>query len=427
VAGARLKDVQIKKAKPSDKPYKLFDGGGMFLYVTPGGGKFWRWQFRYQGKYQQMSLGPYPEVTLEKARLKHQAEEKILHGGHNPMEVRKEEKKNRTTPDEANSAMKNFAEIEKEWFDHWKAGKQDRYIIQMEARIARDILPRLGQRPLDEIEAPDIAAMARAIEGRGANELARKALRTTGQIFRFAIAHGFAKRNPVSDIQPSDILKSVEVVNQPRVHQRDLPKLLLDIDSYTGREVTKIAMWVMARTFLRTSELVEAPWAEIDLDAAHWEIPKERMKKPSPHIVPLARQVVKALRKLQKITGNTKWVFPSDWDPSKSMSRGTILGALKRMGYARIMTGHGFRGVASTILHEQGYEEAHIEAQLAHLKRNKVSAAYDYAKYLEPRKKMMQDWADFLEQQPQEAKTSKEGGPSRPRRRMINTAVISKD
>lgn len=407
MAGARLKDIQIKKAKPSDKPYKLFDGGGMFLYVTPRGGKLWRWQFRYQRKYQQMSLGPYPQVTLEQARLKHQAEEKILQSGRNPMEVRKEERRSCTTPGKANFAMKNFAEVEKEWFDQWKAGKQDRYMRQMESRIAKDILPWLGQRAVDEIEAPDIVAMARAIEGRGANELARKALRTTGQIFRFAIGHGFAKRNPVSDIRPSDVLKSVEVVNQPRVHQRDLPKLLLDLDSYTGREVTKIAMWVMARTFLRTSELVEAPWPELNLDAARWEIPKERMKKPSPHVVPLATQVVKVLRKLQKITGNTKWVFPSDWDSNKCMSGGTILGALKRMGYARIMTGHGFRGVASTILHEQGYEEAHIEAQLAHLKRNKVSAAYDYAKYLEPRKKMMQDWADFLEQQLQVAKTPK--------------------
>jgi hypothetical protein len=262
VAGAKLKDVQIKKAKPSDKPYKLFDGGGMFLYVTPSGGKVWRWQFRFQGKYQQMSLGPYPEVTLEEARLKHQAEEKILRSGRNPMEARKEQKRSLAAPVEpieAQSRLKSFATIEKEWFDRWKAGKQDRYIKQMETRIAADILPRLGRIPIDQLEAPDIAAMARAIEDRGANELARKALRTTGQVFRYAIANGYAKRNPVSDIRPSDILKSVEVTNQPRVDQRDLPKLLLDIDSYTGREVTKIAMWVMAWTFVRTSELVEAP------------------------------------------------------------------------------------------------------------------------------------------------------------------------
>jgi integrase len=153
-----------------------------------------------------------------------------------------------------------------------------------------------------------------------------------------------------------------------------------------------------------TSELVEARWTEFTPDEARWEIAKERMKKPSPHIVPLARQVVEALRRLQKITGNTKWVFPSDWDGNKCMSEGTILGALKRMGYAGIMTGHGFRGIASTILHEQGYEDAHIETQLAHLKRNKVSAAYDYAKYLEPRKKMMQDWADYLDRQLKEVK-----------------------
>jgi integrase len=406
VAGAKLKDVQIKKSKPSGKPYKLFDGGGMFLYVTPSGGKLWRWQFRYQGKYQQMSLGPYPEVTLEEARLKHQKQEKILRSGRNPMEVRKEEK-SQAVLIKAKAAVNNFSGIEKEWFDRWKVGKEGRYIQQMENRIATDILPRFGHKPMDEIEAPEIAAMAKAIEARGANELARKALRTTGQIFRYAIAHGYTRRNPVSDIRPSDILKSVEVTNQPRVHERDLPKLLLDIDGYTGREVTKIAMWLMAWTFVRTSELVEAPWTEFNLDEARWDIPKERMRKPSAHIVPLARQAVKALQKLQTLTENPTWVFPSDWDETKPMSTGTILNALKRMGYAGIMTGHGFRGIASTILHEQGYEEAHIETQLAHLKRNKVSAAYDYAKYLEPRKKMMQDWADFLEQQLQEAKTPK--------------------
>jgi Phage integrase central domain/Arm DNA-binding domain len=271
MAGAKLKDVEVKKAKALERPYKLFDGGGMFLYVTPRGNKVWRWRYRFQGKYQQMSLGSYPEVTLQEARLKHQAQEKILHGGRNPMEVRKEGKRSSSTLLEANSVVKSFTEIEKEWFEHWKPGRDHDYARQMESRIGTDILSRIGNKSIDEIEVPDVAAMARAIEGRGANELARKALRTTSQIFRFAIAHGYAKRNPVSDIRPSDILKSVEAKNQPRVDQRDLPKLLLDIDNYTGREVTKTAMWLMARTFLRTSELVEAPWSEFNLDQARWE------------------------------------------------------------------------------------------------------------------------------------------------------------
>ena len=406
MAGARLKDVQVKKAKSSAKPYKLFDGGGMFLYVTPKGGKLWRWQFRFQGKYQQMSLGTYPEVSLAEARLQHQAEEKILHGGRNPMDVRREGKRNRRhASGEASPSTRTFEVIEKEWFEHWKPGKDTDYANQVEDRIATDILPRMGQKTMEEIEAPEITAMARAIESRGAHELARKALRTTGQIFRYAIAHGYAKRNPVNDIRPSDILMSVAVVNQPRVQEDELPALLLAIENYAGRVVTQSAMRLMAMTFVRTSELVRAPWTEFDLEGARWEIPKERMKMPSPHIVPLARQAVAELRKLRKATGNEHWVFPCDWDPSRCMSTGTILGALKRMGYGGVMTGHGFRGLASTILHEHGYDDAHIEAQLAHLKRNKVSAAYDYAKYLEPRRKMMQDWADFLDSQLQQART----------------------
>ena len=402
MAGAKLKDVQIKKAKPSTKPYKLFDGGGMFLYVPPGGAKLWRWQFRYEGKYQLMSLGRYPAMSLEEARRSHQAEEKILRSGRNPMELRRQEKQSRKEPLAAPTAN-SFAAIEKQWFDHWKAGKQARYIEQMEARIAADILARLGDRPIDAIEAPEIAALAQAIEDRGAHELARKALRTVSQIFRYAIAHGYAQRNPASDLRPSDILKSVATANHPRVDKRGLPALLQAIENYTGQPLTKSAMRLMAMTFLRTSELVEAPWTEIDLEQARWEIPAERMKMKSAHIVPLARQAVAELRHIQALTGNPQWVFPHDWDPGRSMSTGAISGALKRMGYRGLMTGHGFRGLASTILHEQGYEEAHIEVQLAHLKRSKVSAAYDWAKYLESRKKMMQDWADYLDRQLKEA------------------------
>jgi integrase len=274
----------------------------------------------------------------------------------------------------------------------------------MERRMATDVLPKLGQRPIAEIETPEIVAVAKAVEARGAKELARMTLRNIGLVFRYAIANGYAKRNPASDIKPSDILQHAAVANCARIDQKDLPALLLAIENYPTF-ITRMLLRVMARTFVRTTELVEAPWDEFDLDGARWTIPPERMKKPSPHIVPLAWQVVRDLRSIRETTGNAKWVFPMGKDPTRPMSKSTILTALKLMGYQKVMTGHGFRGVASTILHEREYEDAHIESQLAHLKRNKVSAAYDYAKYLTPRAKMMQDWADILDQQLELART----------------------
>lgn len=412
MATSKLQDVQVKKAKAKAKAYKLSDGKGLVLYVTPAGGKYWRWRYYFAGKEAIMSLGDYPTMTLSEARSAHQALQRTLKSGANPADVKWEERAPKPQPPVSAAAKlrpnypdHSFGAVESEWFAHWSKDRDAEYAEQMRSRLDLDIMPTLGTRPIKEVEAPEIVEAVKAIDARGAHELARKALRTIGQIFRFGIAHGYARRNPAKDIQPSDILRTVQSANHPRVHERGLPKLLSDIEDYSGREVTVIAMRIMAHTFLRTTELVEAPWTEIDLDKARWEIPAPRMKMDSPHIVPLSQQVVGELRKLRQITQNETWVFPSDWDQSECMSTGTISGALKRMGYRGIMTGHGFRGVASTILHEKGYDDVHIETQLAHLKRskNKTGAAYDYAKYLEPRTKMMQDWSDYLDEQLEKA------------------------
>jgi integrase len=239
--------------------------------------------------------------------------------------------------------------------------------------------------------------MVKAIQDRGKLDIAKRALETTGQIFRYAVAHGHAKRNPVADIKPGDILKSREKVNHPRVDAKELPALLRAIEVYQGKHVTRLAMKLMAMTFIRTSELIGGRWAEIDYDAKRWKIPAARMKMKTPHIVPLSTQAIEVLELLKTITGRGELLFPGDRDPKKPMSNMTILEALKRMGYDGEMTGHGFRGVASTILHEQGYVHEHIELQLAHAARNAVSAAYNHALHLDARTKMMQDWADYLE------------------------------
>jgi integrase len=263
--------------------------------------------------------------------------------------------------------------------------------------MASDILPCLGARPIAEIEAPELVAMANAIQDRGARDIAKRALETVGQVFRYSIAHGYSKRNPSSEIRPSDILRSTRKVNYARVDARELPALLRNIEVYQGTHVTRLAMKLIALTFVRTSELIGAKWTEFDLEAGRWNIPPERMKMRTLHIVPMTSQALEVLDTLRTLTGESEWLFPGDRNANKPMSNNTILKALERMGYKGRMTGHGFRGLASTILHEQGYAHDHIELQLAHAPRNAVSAAYNHALYLEPRAKMMQDWADFLE------------------------------
>lgn len=400
VAVFKLTDAKISKAKSKDKPYKLSDGHGLFLQVAPTGSKLWRWQYRFNGVPKLMSFGTYPDITLKKIREMHAEARQVLISGLDPMEQKKKLKR---SAEQDSAAENTFRAIEAKWFDQWKAGNSPRHARQVESRIAADILPKLGDRPITEIETPEIVAMAKAIEARGAGDLAKRSLNTTGQIFRYAIAHGLAQRNPVSDIKPRDILKETHERNFARIDQKELPALLRAIEFYRGAPVTRLALKLMALTFLRTSELIEAPWSEIDFNRARWDIPADRMKQvggvPTPHIVPLARQAIDVLRTLHGFTRETRWLFPGNHDHNKCMSNNTILKALERMGYKGVMTGHGFRGIASTILHEQGYPEEHIELQLAHQPRNKVAAAYNYAKYLGPRKKMMQEWADFLDQQ----------------------------
>ncbi len=347
---------------------------------------------------------------------------KVLTSGLNPAAEKKKGKdqtklqaqrltalKNSTTSTKPQWPENSFGAIHDEWFIQWSRKKSPDYVGQMRSRLDGDILPMLGSLLITEIEAPDIVKMALEIENSGAEELARHALFTTGQIFRFAIAHGYARRNPAAYFKPGDVLKDQTVTNHPRIVRQELQALLLAMANDTGTETTRCAIWIMARTFVKTTELRETPWAELDLDDGWWEISKERMKMNSPHIVPLSRQVVGAFRELREITGDSEHVFHGAIDREKCMSNNTILGALKRMGHHGVMTGHGYRGLASTILHEgalasallqvDGYPDTWIELQLAHMPRNKFSAAYNYAQYLDGRKRMMQDWSDYLDEQ----------------------------
>jgi integrase len=389
---AILKDLAVRSAKPKAVAYKMSDGAGLYLYVSPTGGKLWRWDYRFDRKAKTMAFGRYPDVTLVLAREKHAENRQLLASGVDPMVHRKAAKiEDKMTSESA------FANVADKWLEHWKHGKSARHVDTTRRRLTTNILPHLEGKLLNEITAPLLVQMVKAIQDRGARDIAKRALETAGQIFRFAVAHGYAERNPAADIRPADVLQKAFKTNFARIDAKQLPHLLRQIQVYPGRHTTRLAIKLLALTFVRTGELIAAKWSEFDLENARWDIPAERMKMRTSHIVPLARQTLEALVELHSLTGTSEWLFPGEGPNNKHMSNNTILKGLERMGYKGTMTGHGFRGLASTILHEQDYPHDHIELQLAHTQRNAVSAAYNHAQYLKPRAKLMQDWADFLD------------------------------
>lgn len=387
-----LTDLAVRNAKPGPRLQKLSDGRGLQLHISPAGSKLWRWAYRFDGKQKLMALGAYPDISLAQARQAADAARKLLATGIDPMDQRKADKIKQ------HQAVENtFREVAKRWWAHWSPARSARHAEYTIRRLEADVFPALGDRPVDQIQAPELVKMTKAIEERDALDLAKRALQTCGQIFRYAIAHGHATRNPATEIRPSDILTTRKKQNYARLDAKELPELLRHIEVYQGSSVTRLAMKLMAMTFVRTSELIGARWEEFDLDNARWDIPAERMKMKAPHIVLLSRQAVQLLRNLHTLTGHRALLFPGDRNHEKPMSNNTILKALERMGYKGRMTGHGFRGIASTVLHEHGWPHEHIELQLAHQKRDETSAAYNHALYLKPRAEMMQWWSDYLD------------------------------
>jgi integrase len=392
---------EIDNAKPIGKPYKLSDGGGLCLLVTPSGARLWRWRYRFDGKEKMMALGEYPLVLLSRARELHFAARKKLADGVDPMAERKAhaEAKQKEAEAQQREADNSFENVARAWWEWWAVGKSPRHADYVLRRLEGDVFPAFGHKFIDAVTAAEIRELMLAIEERGARDVAKRAHETTSQIFRYAIARGIASRNPAADFKPSDILAETKEKNFARVDAKELATLLVKMQTYDGDALTRLAMRLLAYTFVRTSELIEAEWPEFNLDNARWDIPAERMKMDTPHIVPLSRQSVEILSALNLLTGTGRLVFPGANDKNRPMSNNTILFALYRLGYKGRMTGHGFRGVASTILNESGFDEAHIELQLAHTKRNKIAAAYNHAKYLKKRAVIMQWWADYLDAQ----------------------------
>ena len=389
-----LTDTACKKATcPEGRPsVRLADEKALYLEVTAAGGKDWRWKYRHGGKEKRLALGVYPEVSLAQAREARDDARKALKNGTDPGQLKREAKW-ASAFDQANT----FEAVARLWWEHWRDGKSERPAASAIKRLEADAFPMLGSRPIAGLTAKDLTRMAKAVQDRGAIDLAHRVLQMAGQVMRYAVAHDLIERNPATDVKPSDTLKSRRKENYARLGEKELPELLRKIEAYQGGPYTRLAMQLMALTFVRTTELIAARWAEFDLQAAEWRIPPERMKRKTPHSVPLSPQAVEVVKVLHTLSGGRVLLFPGERDHDKPMSNNTILKALERMGYKGRMTGHGFRGMASTILHERGYAHHAIELQLAHQERNEVSAAYNHALYLKERRVMMCDWANHLD------------------------------
>jgi integrase len=385
-----LSDAKVRNAKPLSKAYKITDGEGMFLLVNPSGSKYWRFKYHYGGKEKLLALGVYPEVSLSDARERRAQARKTLAAGNDPGETKKEVKRQTILKSE-----NAFEAVAREWLEQRKHVLAEITSKTMTARLERFVFPKLGTRPIADITAPEVLAMLRVVEGKGALDTAHRMMQVCGQVFMYAIATGRAERNPVPDLRGA--LKTPVTKHHAYLKAAELPEYLKRLEAYDGESQTKLALRLLLLTYVRTTELRAAQWTEFDLDKAEWRIPAERMKMKEEHIVPLSRQAIEVLRELQKLTGHRELVFPIQHKPSSFMSENTMLYALYRMGYHSRTTGHGFRSTASTILNENGFHADVIERQLAHGERNKVRAAYNHAQYLPERRKMMQWWADYLD------------------------------
>lgn len=388
-----LTDTEIRKAKSTGTIKKISDGGGLYLHITPQGGKLWRLAYRFAGKQKTLAFGEYPSITLANARTKREDAKKLLANGVDPSAAKKA-----TKAANQDAAANSFEVIAREWHQRHMDNKSEDHANKTMINFNKDVFPWLGKMPITNIEAPDILAVVKRIEQRGANEIAKKAKRSIGQVFRYAIATGRAVRNPVPDLQGAFIPTTVKhhaAITDPA----QICALLRACEGYTGHFVTSCALRLSFLVMLRPGEVRQAEWADIDIARAEWRIPAEKMKMREEHIIPLSRQAIAILEEIKPLTGTGRFVFPSVRSNARPMSENTITGALRRLGYTgEEMTAHGFRGMASTRLNEAHlFHPDAIERQLAHGEQNSVRAAYNRAQYLPERVKMLQWWADYLD------------------------------
>lgn len=387
-----LSDTQLRNMKATGKVKKVSDGGGLYLHLSPAGGKLWRMAYRFEGKQKIVCFGAYPAVSLKEAREQRDESKALLARGIDPS-LHKQAAKAASIAETANA----YEVVAREWYTknapRWTESNAERVL----ARQEKDVFPFIGKRPIAQISAPELLTVLRKVEERGALDTAHRILQDTSRIFRYAIATARAERDPAADLKGA--------LTVPRkghfatiVDTKEIGQLLRDVDAYSGNLVVRAALRLAPYVFVRPGELRKAEWTEFDLENAEWRIPAKRMKMRVLHIVPLSRQVLGILRDLYPYSGDGLYLFPSVRAKSAPISDMTLLAGLRRLGYSKEqMSVHGFRSLASTLLNEQGFNKDWIERQLAHGERNSVRASYNYAEYLPERRKMMQTWADFLD------------------------------
>jgi integrase len=386
----KLNARQVDAAKPREKAYKLADGAGLYLEVVPSGSRYWRMKYRFNGKEKRMAFGVYPAVSLAQARALRDEAKKKLAECIDPSFAKKEEKLVRDV-----QLNNTFQSVALEWHGTKGSRWSEGYASDIIEAFNKDIFPYIGQLPVNEIKPLVLLNVLRRMESRGATEKAKKVRQRCSEVFRYAIVTGRAEYNPAADL--TSAMSGHESKHYPFLTVEELPDFFKALSSYTGSPLVVLAARLLILTGVRTGELRGAFWSEFDLEKGVWEIPAERMKMKRPHLVPLSTQALEIVQQLKVMSGQYPLVFPGRNEPRKTMSEASINQVFKRIGYTGKVTGHGFRHTMSTILHEEGFNTAWIETQLAHVDKNAIRGTYNHALYLEGRREMMQWYADYID------------------------------
>lgn len=390
----KLTDLKCKSTKPEEKTRKLFDGKGLYLEVRPNGAKYWRMKYRYMGVEKLLALGVYPEISLANARSQCLEARKTLNDNLDPSALRQQAK-----VWAKQNAENSFEAIARQWHKTFEEKWSERHAKTVLKRLENDIFPEFGSVPISEVKPRQIIHVLKKVQDRKAYEPAHRLRQYCSQVFRFAIAHEICETNPAAEV--GMVLKPVKKKHYACLKIEEIPALLDALESNDARlhYDTRMATKLLMLTFVRTKELLEAKWNEFDLENAQWIVPAERMKMGNEHIVPLSRQAIEILKPLKEQNEKWEWVFPGHHSRKKHMSNNTVLKGLERMGFKGRMTGHGFRALAMTTIKEKlNYRHEVIDRQLAHAPKSMVQRAYDRAQFLDERKQMMQDWADYLDE-----------------------------
>lgn len=385
----KLNARQVDAAKPKEKAYKLADGAGLYLEVVPSGSRYWRMKYRFNGKEKRMAFGVYPAVSLAQARALRDEAKKKLAEGIDPSFAKKEEKLVRDV-----RLHNTFQAVALEWHGTKVSRWSEGYASDIIEAFNKDIFPYIGQQPVNEIKPLVLLNVLRRMESRGATEKAKKVRQRCSEVFRYAIVTGRAEYNPAADL--TSAMSGHESKHYPFLTVEELPDFFKALSGYTGSPLIVLAARLLILTGVRTGELRGAFWSEFDLEKAVWEIPAERMKMKRPHLVLLSTQALEIVQQLKVMSGQYPLVFPGRNDPRKTMSEASINQVFKRIGYTGKVTRHGFRHTMSTILHEEGFNTAWIETQLAHVDKNAIRGTYNHAQYMEGRREMMQWYSDYL-------------------------------